>query len=98
MASVVRPASPDATTIAHAVAALARAGSWSKTRCCDDFLAASGLPIAAQYTARKASMQPREDGGMACDASSISFFAPVGSASVHSMVVARRRATLAWSE
>ena len=82
--------------IAQAVVrAATRSGSSSRARVFDDWLAASGLPIAAQYTMRKASIQARACGEVVCDASSISLFAPVGSARVNSRLVARRKARLA---
>src|SRR3981189_49844 len=95
-ASVTRPASPQATVIAQAVVrAATRSGSSSHARVFDDCLAASGLPIAAQYTVRNASIQARACGGVVCDASSISLFAPAGSARTNSRLVARRKARLA---
>src|SRR4029078_9024155 len=78
-ASVTRPASPQASVIAQAVVrAATRSGCSSNVRVFDDRVAACGLPIAAQYTVRKASIQARTCGGVVCDASSISLFAPVG--------------------
>jgi hypothetical protein len=59
-----------------------------------DANAAPGLPIAAQYTVKKASRQLRALSGVLGTASSISLFAPVGSTSVKSRVIPRRKAVL----
>ena len=77
-ASVVRPASADTAAIAQAVSRANEVGQLLQGEVFDDCLAASGLPIANQYTVRKASIQLRACGGVVRDASSMSFFAPRG--------------------
>ena len=56
----------------------------------DSHVAASGRSIANQYTVRRASIQLRAWRAVVCDASSMNSFARVGSASAHSMLLARR--------
>ena len=91
-ASPMRPTSPAASAIAQAVTAPTTSGNSSRTR---SFrrrpIAASGLPIAAQYTVRKR----RCSLWLPAAAASMNSFAPSGSASGHNMFAARRKATLA---
>ena len=57
-----------------------RSGNSFHANISDRCLASSGIPIAAQYTVRNASKRLRACAGVASEASSMSLFAPAGSA------------------
>ena len=89
-ASAARPASADMAASAQAVSVPTMGGRLSSARFLAASVAASGRSIANQYTVRRASIQLRAWRAVVCDASSMNSFARAGSASAHSMLLARR--------
>ena len=96
-ASAVRPASAAMAASAHAVSLPTIAGRSANAKLAEASLAASGRSMANQYTVKSASIQLRARPAVVREASSMSLFARTGLASAHSMLLARRYVSLAWS-